>query len=130
MLVINRVFITFPSASWHVLNYCVTQLLGCVWLCDVVECSMPGSSGLHYLPGFAQIHVHSVDDAIWTSHPLVLSFPFVFSLSWVSQVAQVENLPAMQETCTSHGFNPWVRKIPWRRKWQHTPIFWKIPGRL
>jgi len=20
-------------------------------------------------------------------------------------------------------FNPWVRKIPWRRKWQPTPVF-------
>ena len=20
-----------------------------------------------------------------------------------------------------HGFDPWVRKIPWRRKWQPTP---------
>ena len=33
--------------------------------------------------------------------------------------------------CRKHrrlGFNPWVRKIPWRRKWQPTPIFlaWKI----
>ena len=25
-----------------------------------------------------------------------------------------------------HGFNPWVRKIPWRRSWQPTPIF--LPG--
>ena len=24
------------------------------------------------------------------------------------------------------GFDPWVRKIPWRRKWQPTPIF--LPG--
>ena len=24
------------------------------------------------------------------------------------------------------GFNPWVRKIPWRRKWQPTPVF--LPG--
>ena len=23
-------------------------------------------------------------------------------------------------------FNPWVGKIPWRRKWQPTPVFW--PG--
>ena len=23
-----------------------------------------------------------------------------------------------------HGFNPWVGKIPWRRKWQPTPVFW------
>ena len=22
-----------------------------------------------------------------------------------------------------HGFHPWVRKIPWRRKWQPTPVF-------
>ena len=22
-----------------------------------------------------------------------------------------------------HGFNPWVWKIPWRRKWQPTPVF-------
>ena len=23
----------------------------------------------------------------------------------------------------SHRFDPWVRKIPWRRKWQPTPVF-------
>ena len=28
--------------------------------------------------------------------------------------------------CKRHGFNPWVRKIPWRRKWQPTPVF--LPG--
>ena len=22
-----------------------------------------------------------------------------------------------------HGFDPWVGKIPWRRKWQLTPVF-------
>ena len=25
--------------------------------------------------------------------------------------------------CGRPGFNPWVRKIPWRRKWQPTPVF-------
>ena len=25
------------------------------------------------------------------------------------------------------GFNPWVRNIPWRRKWQHTPVL--LPGK-
>jgi len=25
-----------------------------------------------------------------------------------------------------HRFNPWVGKIPWRRKWQSIPIF--LPG--
>ena len=34
----------------------------------------------------------------------------------------VNYLPAMQDT----GFYSWVRKIPWRRKWQPTPLF--LPG--
>ena len=25
-------------------------------------------------------------------------------------------------------FDPWVRKIPWRRKWQSTPVF--LPGKF
>ena len=32
----------------------------------------------------------------------------------------VKNPPAVQETQRS-GFDPWVRKIPWRRAWQPTP---------
>ena len=29
--------------------------------------------------------------------------------------------------CKRHGFSPWVRKIPWRREWQPTPVF--LPGK-
>jgi len=29
----------------------------------------------------------------------------------------VKNMPVMQETWRCE-FDPWVRKIPWRRKWQ------------
>ena len=29
--------------------------------------------------------------------------------------------------CWRPGFDPWVRKIPWRRKWQPTPAF--LPGK-
>ena len=25
-----------------------------------------------------------------------------------------------------NGFNPWVEKIPWKRKWKPTPVF--LPG--
>ena len=30
----------------------------------------------------------------------------------------VKNLPAWR-----YRFEPWVRKIPWRRKWRPTPVF-------
>jgi len=29
--------------------------------------------------------------------------------------------------CRRHRVDSWVRKIPWRREWHPTPIFWKIP---
>ena len=45
-----------------------------------------------------------------------MSYPLVAQM--------VKQLPAMQET----GFDPWVRKIPWRRKWQPTPVL--LPGKF
>ena len=30
--------------------------------------------------------------------------------------------------CRRPRFNPWVGKIPWRRKWQPTPVF--LPGKI
>ena len=29
----------------------------------------------------------------------------------------------MQKTQEKERLNPWVRKIPWNRKWQPTPVF-------
>ena len=44
---------------------------------------------------------------------------------WDLPVAQpVKNLPAMQES----RLDPWVWKIPWRRKLQPTPVF--LPGKF
>ena len=43
-----------------------------------------------------------------------------------SQAAlEAKNLLAMRETQETQ-FHPWVRKIPWRRKWQPSPVF--LPG--
>ena len=30
--------------------------------------------------------------------------------------------------CARPGFDPWVGKIPWRRKWQPTPVL--LPGKF
>ena len=57
----------------------VTQL--CLTLCDPKDCSTPGSSVLHSLPEFAQIHVHWVGDVIQPPHPLSPPSPPAFNLS-------------------------------------------------
>ena len=46
-----------------------------------MQCSTPGSSVLHYLPEFAQTHVHWVDEATQPSHPLSSPSPPAFNLS-------------------------------------------------
>ena len=44
-----------------------------------------------------------------------------------SQVALSGKEPACQcRRSKRQGFNPWVGKIPWRRKWQPTPVL--LPG--
>ena len=50
-------------------------------LCDHMDCSTSGSSLLHCLLEFAQIHVHGVGDATQPSHPLPAPSPFAFSRS-------------------------------------------------
>ena len=49
----------------------------------------------------------------WIHYPSRMGFP-------VAQM--VKNLPQGKRP----EFKPWVRKIPWRRKWQPTPVF--LPG--
>ena len=41
------------------------------------------------------------------------------ALSWTV----VKNLPANAGDFRDAGFDPWVRKMPWRRAWQPTPVF-------
>ena len=49
---------------------CCAVAQSCLTFCDPKDYSMPGFPVLHYLPEFAQTHVHRVGDAIQPSHPL------------------------------------------------------------
>ena len=63
-----------------------------------------------------------------------------FNMYFVSVISQKKNLYILKIKgcpgstvikisacqCTRCRFDPWVRKIPWRRKWQPTPVF--LPG--
>jgi len=55
---------------------------------------------------------------LWDSSELCQQF--ISFYYWVV----VKNPPAR---CEQRGFDPWVGKIPWRRKWQATPVF--LPGK-
>ena len=54
----------------------------------------------------------------WQSPPLWVGVPYGLPW-WLSR-------QRFHLQCRKHGFNAWVRKIPWRRKRQPTPVF--LPG--
>ena len=115
----GRVFI----AIFELLN----PVLNPVWLCDLMDCSIPGFPVLHYLLEFDQIHIHWVGNAIQPFPPLSPSSPPALNLSqhqglfqWagsVHQVAKVQGFPGSSDgkecicKCRRLGFDPWVRKI-------------------
>ena len=96
--------------------------------------------------GCKQFRVQSLLDSGWC---IVMWFPenFLCVISWNKEVMRPQGcvlrecdwgslefggLPwwlSGKESfcqCKRHGFDPWAKKIPWRRKWQPTPV--SLPG--
>ena len=54
----------------------------------------------------------------------LLIYLAALSLTWASQVAPSGKEPACRcRKCKRVRFDPWVRKIPWSRKWHPTLVF-------
>ena len=116
---------TLESPSWldHILS-CCSVAKSCPTLCNPLNCSIPGFPVLHYLPEFAQTHVHWVSDAIQPSHPLSSPSPAALNLSqhqglfkWVSsshEVAKVlvsasaSALPMNAQDWSPLGWTGWI----------------------
>ena len=56
------------------------------------------------------------------SPPLLKKIFFYFELG-ASPVAQWQRICLQCRSRRWRGFDPWVRKIPWRRAWQPNPVF-------
>ena len=64
----------------EVSDMCCSVTKSCLTLCDLMDCSTPGSPVHRQLPQFAQAHVHRVSDAIQPSHPLSSPSPTSLNL--------------------------------------------------
>ena len=56
-----------------------------------------------------------------------LSFRYFWSTGWPSSPGGSDDKEFGLQ-CGRPGFDSWVGKIPWRRKWQATPGF--LPGKI
>ena len=45
------------------------------------------------------------------------------NIHWTSSVMLLVKICLQCRSCKRHGFGPWVRKIPWKRTWQPSPVF-------
>ena len=95
--------LTKPVPRFTLTGWCCLIAKSCLTLCDLMDCSTPGSSVLHCLLEFAQIHDHWVSDAIQPSHPLLPASPLTLNLSqhqglfqWVSSLHQVAKVLELQ----------------------------------
>ena len=61
--------------------------------------------------------IHPAQHFTW--HTLYMGFP---------SGSVVQNSHAMQEMWQEHGFDLWVKKVTWRRKWHPTPVV--LPGKF
>ena len=57
---------------------------------------------------------------------LVGIFPICVFVNVLQRALVVQNLLDKYRRCKRYWFDPCVRSIPWRRKWQPTPVF--LPG--
>ena len=76
----KRVQMGFLSLFSPVIEFS-SVIQSCLTLCNPMDCSTPGFLVLHYLPEFAQTHVHRDNDAIQPPHPLSFPSPLALSLS-------------------------------------------------
>ena len=59
---------------------------------------------------------------------LIIRFFHSYWTSRASQGVQCKEFACQCRRCKRHRFDPWVRRIPWRRKWQPIPVF--LPGKF
>ena len=148
-LTLNFIFPLFHSSRTLMSTHLVKWHISRVWL-DHHNWRIPCYVLLKlYLKNVKQVHLHLLEAAtpaadspalrdtrtctrhtwerlmfLFPEHVSILAGPSVFQRA--SQVAlAVKNLPTMQETQET-WFDPWLGKIPWRRKWQSNPVFFMI----
>ena len=111
-------------------------------LCDFMDCNMSSFPVLHHLPEFAQTHVHWLDDAIQSSHPLPSPSPpalnfsqhqgfcngsaldigwpkYIFFITWYN------SCPVFHHTiCTLNIMHRWLKTVKFDRVLNHFSHVW------
>ena len=118
-------------------------LLGSIkcWFSILLESSFEWK-GRHLLPGKKQEGASEIVKTKLSTTPIPDQPLVCFNLCWATEkslypsesclpfwnpVCEIGEGLSVYLQCWRPGFNPWVGQIPWRRKWQLTPVL--LPGK-
>ena len=124
--------------SWHVVPLFLELFSQCIlniWVLSQPVTSdymAPSKSPSHLYPPPSSVARSgtrkSTEPGSCLINPLLTGGDNLCVLLW-TRVSQLPRWLSGEESscqCRRCGFHPWMGKIPWRRKWQHPPVFW--PG--
>ena len=126
----SSVFFFFTSFILLLLMLLLLSLQSCPTLCDPRGCSPPGSS----VHGSFQTRVLEWGASAFSFLLLGLinlSHTLIYLMVFYTYLANPQVHSGKESACQRRrrercGFDPCVQKIPWRRKWQPSPVF--LPG--
>ena len=98
------------KATWQTQNFIPRTVL-CIWI---------RAEGLNRVLG---LNASSNIFWLWLGRSPREGIGYPLQYSWASLVAQTVKICPQ---CRKPGIDPCVRKIPWKREWQPTPVF--LPG--
>ena len=119
-----------------------TSLQSCPTLCNTMDCSPPGSSvhGILQSRIMGWVAISSSRGSsqprdwtcllrcrrifyCWGIREVLDKTSFWYLILMFTRWLSGKTSACQCQRCKRPGFNPWIRKIPWRRKGQPTPVF-------
>ena len=101
------------------------------WVQSMVRRELSGTEGVAQLPSAAkpqgEAQPHCVDTETEGEESDIHSLPYDHIASWHSELSWWLRWQSICLRRGRPGFDPWVGQIPWRSKWQPTPVF--LPGK-
>ena len=92
------------------------------------SCLGISSHSVSCLSTFLMVSFEVLKFLIFTKPNLSFSYLSLFSVSDIQATRVSLMIQMIRLQCCIPGFDSWVTKMPWRRKWQPTPVF--LPGRI
>ena len=118
-----------PSSSWFQWHWCLCYMFAMSCQEGMKETLETWSMKVRILFIFLLPFSHSFSSYLVEIYLNIISWNWSLHLIYFGMCIGGPIGKELACQCRRHkrrGFNPWVRKIPWRKAWQTTPVF--LPG--